>query len=723
MNDWEIKKFLRIILALQLAVWGVIGLDLINLNIPILRQIIALVYLTFIPGILIIRILKLHKLGNIKVILYSIGLSLSTLMFTGFFMNAIFPLIGIDRPISLYPLVLVISILVLILSFFAYIRDQSFSSPEHILLEEMLSPQVLILSLFPITAIIGTSLFNSNGNNIVLMTILLLIAFVPVVLLFTKFFQEKYYPYIIFILTITLLFSHSLISAYIWGWDINSEYFLVNAVIQNGLWDSTLFGNLNAMLSLSILGPIYSIILYMNLDGIFKIIYPMLFAFVPLGLYAIFRKQADSKVAFLACFFFISLFVFYTEMLTLARQEIAELFLVLIILSMIDNNLKRISKSVFFLLFSSALVVSHYGLSYLFLLILVIAWAIASVGHYLISKKSIHRFFVWFLGKSGDQIESDLQKYFSHSGLFSFSYVLYYSVFLLVWYVYTAGSSSFNSIVLIGNHIITSASSELLNTETTEGLSLITTTDLSIVHEIGRDMHILTIFLIIIGFLSSVFFYKKVQLDLEYLLLSFGALCLCMGGVVLPYFSSSLNTSRLYQISLIFLAPFCVLGGIAIFQIARNFFISSNTNNGVKISLQVLSIFFAVFMLINSGWFYEIANDHPIALMNDTIDFPIVNVQQVSGAIWLTDLVDAKSIYADEYRRLFFNRIYGPRNIRPIPTDLNKIQKQSYVFIGNFNIKNKRVLVTLQPEYLNTSYILSNRSRIYDSGGAEIYYR
>ena len=32
MNDWEIKKFLKVVLAIQLALWGVIGLDVMDLN-------------------------------------------------------------------------------------------------------------------------------------------------------------------------------------------------------------------------------------------------------------------------------------------------------------------------------------------------------------------------------------------------------------------------------------------------------------------------------------------------------------------------------------------------------------------------------------------------------------------------------------------------------------------------------------------------------------------
>lgn len=72
-NDWEIKKFLTVVLAIQLAVFGIIGLDAIGLQIPILRQLIGFIYLTFIPGIIILRILKLHKLANIETLLFPVG--------------------------------------------------------------------------------------------------------------------------------------------------------------------------------------------------------------------------------------------------------------------------------------------------------------------------------------------------------------------------------------------------------------------------------------------------------------------------------------------------------------------------------------------------------------------------------------------------------------------------------------------------------------------------
>ena len=39
MNDWGIKKFLKVVLAIQLALWGAIGLGAMGLQIPILNKI------------------------------------------------------------------------------------------------------------------------------------------------------------------------------------------------------------------------------------------------------------------------------------------------------------------------------------------------------------------------------------------------------------------------------------------------------------------------------------------------------------------------------------------------------------------------------------------------------------------------------------------------------------------------------------------------------------
>ena len=178
---------------------------------------------------------------------------------------------------------------------------------------------------------------------------------------------KKLYPLTIFIISISILFQTSLISNYITGFDIQSEYYLANLVIKNAFWNLNLNADYNNMLSVTMLAPILSIISKINLDWIFKIVYPLIFSSVPLGLYIVFKKQSTEKIAFLSSLFFMSYNVFYIELIGLARQEIAELFIVLLILVMITKNISNITRSFFFIIFGISLIISHYGLAYIYM--------------------------------------------------------------------------------------------------------------------------------------------------------------------------------------------------------------------------------------------------------------------------------------------------------------------------------------------------------------------
>jgi len=147
MNDWNIRKFLTVILSIQFAVWGLIGLDALNISIPVLRQLICFVYLTFIPGIVILRVFKSHDLGNIKTILYSSSLSIAVLMFTGAAVNLICLFFHIYNPISSFYIIITISLLVIVLSILSYLRDNDYNKVEYLNTEDLVSKWFLILIL------------------------------------------------------------------------------------------------------------------------------------------------------------------------------------------------------------------------------------------------------------------------------------------------------------------------------------------------------------------------------------------------------------------------------------------------------------------------------------------------------------------------------------------------------------------------------------------------
>lgn len=720
LNDWEIRRFFIVILSLLLIFWGSIILSFLKFPIPLIQQISGFLSLTFVPGLLLLRVLRMHNLSAVRTTVYSVGLSLAVLMITGFFMNIVYPFFGITYPISLWPIVLTISSVVVLLSILAYLRDRTFSSPDNLNLQELLSPPVLALSLLPFGAVAGTYLMNNYGINSVLMILLPIIALIPVVIACTPYIPEKYYPYAVFSVALTLLYHTALISMYVWGWDIQYEYYLTSTVIQNGLWDPTIHGNCNAMLSLVMIVPFYSIALNLGLDWVFKIIYPFLFALVPLGLYSVFNRQTNGKIAFLACFFFMSLFVFYTEMLALARQEIAELFCVLIILSMIDRDLNKIQRSFFLLVFSMSLIVSHYGLSYLTMFILLGAWALATAGSEI--QKLIDQTFAWIQRKVRLLSGLHLQKYTFHPTVISSYFVLFYGIFVLIWYIYISSSSSFDSIVQIAHHITTSISSELLSPDAAQGLKIITTKEAATLHEVNKYLQLLTMLFIAIGFMVSFVRQKEVRFDLKYLLMAFGALCICICGVTLPYFASALNTSRLYQFSLIFLAPFCIIGGTTVFSGFKSLVGDPGR------SLQIFSIFLSIFLLFNCGWIYEVSQDDPTSFaLNGDIDSASFNIMEVYGVDWLSYFTDGKRIYGDDCRRLLIKRYFGNSQNEITQDAIKQNRDDTYIFLGTLNIETIKSSGSLSTttsvssvRFAISSY-LCPYNVIYTCGGSKIY--
>ena len=762
LNDLNIKSFLKIILAIQLAVWGAIGLNVAGLQIPILRQLIGFIYLTFVPGILILRILKLHKLGNIETLLYTFGLSIATLMFTGLLMNTIYPFLGISGPISATPLIITISIVVLALCVLSYVRDKDFSDPSYIDVRDIISPPVLFLCMIPFLAVFGTYLVNFYDNNILLMFLIVIIALIVILIAFDKFIPNRLYSLAIVMIALALLFHGSLISNYLRGWDIHTEYFISNLIKMKSFWDMTIPNNANAMLSIVMLAPIYSNILNMDLTWVYKIIYPFLFSMVPLGLYPVFRRQTDGKTAFLSCFFFVSVYIFFSEMLGLARQQIAELFLVLLILLMIDKNMDKIKRSFLFIIFGISLAVSHYGLSYIYMFYLISAWLILVFMDSPAAQRLTDNFFTKFSRYKRDKFPGNQNSLNSKDKTVSSTFVLLFVVFALTWYMYLSSSSAFNAIVYIGNHIAGNIFTDFLNPEVVQGLNLIIGETVSPLHNVTKYLYLLTNFFIAIGIITLMLKYKKMNFREEYVVFSVISFAICFGSLVVPYFSSAINTTRLYHITLFFLSPFCIIGGVIVFRILsealistlHRFFLRSTSRynyTNLQTPYKLLSIFLVMFFLFNSGFIYEVANDIPTSILSinryeesniivkDSFSQTISREQNVFSAKWFSKYGDRNiKIYADYISEEQVLRSYGMMYWKIYPSSISLLNKEAviyhnaYVYLRYINVVDGIVREYLSGigelpyssifNLLEIRPLLKEGNKIYTNGGSEIYY-
>ena len=707
MNNWKIDKFLNTILIIQIVLLSFIVLDLMGIHIPLLRELVSVVYLLFIPGILILRVLRLHELNSIETLLYSVGLSIASVMGIGFAMNLIYPVFGISDPISLFYLIVTMSIFVLIFCLLSYIRDKNFCNEEYVDIN-ILSPKFLFLFIIPFLAIFGTYMVNFYQNNVLLILMILIISILVILVAFDKF-SKKYYPFIIFVISISLLFHTSLISSYIWGWDINHEYFLAKLVFTNSYWNLNISYNTNAMLSIVMLAPILSKITNIDLIWIFKTVYPFVFALVPLGLYLVFERQTSPKIAFLSSFFFMAVFTFYRELTQLARQEIAEIFLVLVILLMVDGSMDKLKKALLTVIFAISIIVSHYGLSYIFMLSLICVYAVIIIDEKLI--------------KHGYRAKEYILKDRTNS-----SFVLLFIIFAAGWYMYTSSSSAFSSVVHIGDHIIGSISTDFLNPDAAQGAAALTADVSSPLHNVPKYLNLLFQFFIGFGVLIMVFTREKMNFKKEYIIFAVINLFILLVGIVVPYFSSALNITRLYHICLFFLAPFAIVGGIEFFKIFKKLFNKSWDQKSVTNSLKLLAVVLVTLNLFFTGVIYEITQDEPTSFALSKIDYPIYDEQEVISVNWLYSVKDSNLVYGDGYRNNILGGYDYLSNIMAIPPNY-WISEGSYIYLGKYNLDNNLILVNSVNKaskkiiYINLDPLIQNKSKIYDNNNSQIYYK
>lgn len=729
MNDWDNKTFFWAFQALQLAFVGVVCLDLIGYYIPIAREVLAFIYLTFLPGILVLKALRLHDLGTIETALYSVGLSLAVLMITGLFANTAYPLLGYARPFSFEILFLTIVGVVQVLLYLALTRDREHAGASHAGLEVSVPPPAApFLALLPFFAIVGTYIRNEYHMVTLLFLLLVLIAVIGLAVGFDRLIPASCYPLAVYTIALSLLYHTSLISEYIWGYDIHHELHLANNVLMPGIWDMTIPYNTNAMLSVVMLVPTYSLICDLDPVWVFKILYPLLFALVPLGLYRAIEKQTNSKIGFFSVFFFVSFFTFYTEMISLARQQIAELFLALTVLAMVDKSMDRGRRTFLMVTFGFAMIVSHYGLSYIYLFSLIPAWLLLILPDYLPSG-ILER----LRGMAGALVRDPLapQETASRSGLRTLvlPYILVFAVLTYLWYSTVAEGTAFATIAGIGDKIISTLFAESFNPATVQGMHILTSQSVTPLHSLAKIVHIATQGLIAVGLFATLTRRDRWRIEPEYLAVSLVFFLINIAGIAVPFFASSLNTSRLYHITLILLAPFAIIGGIALYETVAGRIRAATALPLMGTAFQALSAFFVVFLLFNTGLIYQVTDDSPTSMALETSgDKPVFNGKEVQGARWLLSEGNERPIYVDG-TRWWLLLGFNPDHQRYLPANASLVEPGSYLYFGTYNLVRDSVRIEVQEhavtaaDYTDAGRFTRNQNRIYDNAGSIVYYR
>jgi len=708
MNDWEFRHLLAVVFGIQLSLYVLIGLGSLGLDVVFLRPLIGLIYLTFIPGILLLRVFKIHGLSNVEALMYASGLSIATVMFIGFLSNTFFPFFGVDRPITTLPLLAIFTATVVVLCILAYIRDRDFSQPSFIETKGAASPPVVFLCIIPFVSIAGAQLMNIAGDNQLSMLVLVLIASIPLLMIFGRI-PRKLYPLAVFVAAIALLLNVSLITPYVTGFDVQGEYFFATLVSASGLWNPAIANDYNSVLSVAMLAPVISAICNLSIAVVFKVVYQLFFALVPLGLYLIYERQTSDKAAFLSVFYFMSIFSFYALMTQLMRQEIAELFVVLLILLIIDKKMKN-ERYLLFVIFGFGLVVSHYGLAFLYIVLLIPALLLLASGRLLKTSKS-------------DQTK--------RSAAIPIVLVLLFIVLALSWYLSVASSHAIGTVASVLSHGFSNVANIFsLQAGTPLGAVLLATTPM---REITLCLSLIAGLLIVLGFLALIRKPRDMPFTQEYFLLICANVAVIAIGFLLPLLFQW-NTLRVYEVALIVLAPLFVLGGTAFFKAITRVAGVPFTTKWEKRSLTALSLFLAIFLLFNSGWVYTITNEYPTQYaLNSQIDAPRFSYQEMLAAKWIVGSKLCETwVAGDEYGWLPLFALTGQvrtTNFEPWGWRSGALPGNEVIVLFRGGNLEGRLADSSSPTgytSLNDSFFyretIVNASLIYDNGGARAYH-
>ncbi|QYZ78449.1 DUF2206 domain-containing protein [Methanofollis formosanus] len=731
----------------------------IVLDIPIYRQVFGFFLVTFVPGLLIFHILDLKFKCPSKTVLYSVGFSVAIAMFLGFFVNLIGPLFGLNRPISITPLLVSINVVVIILFIISFVVSPAgYKSPIDLSGSFVLlfSPQGSFLLLILLLGIIGGFAVRYYIWSIFSVTAMFLISVTVSLIAFDKFFKKRHYALTLFIIGLTLLLNRTLTSPYVGGTDIHVELFFQKLTEVNAYWDPSIYPyTCNTMLSTVILPTVYSVLLGINTIFVYKVIFSIFFALVPVALYHLFRTQIKPKFSFFSVCLFMSFYAFFLVLTWLPRQQVAELYLVLLLLtlflpqrrcqSLLDSRLQGITswaenRSCG----GSVQKESHEGVSTLFNWrrchpLLIFTQRQSSLGED-ISLKILEKYapiqrriqvldtlgIVSIIWMSSIVVSHYSLAYMSLFFIIVVSIIVFISnrkinrikllviVFAVImtfsWYVYISLSKTLEASVSIVQGIIQGIENELFspsaidpNVDKALGIGLF---DLPFWHAIGHIWQLGTQILILLGFVYVLSGYVRKRSRPELTLFQIVGMIILFMSMTLPFFASSLNLDRIYHIILIFISPLCVIGLVYLIEwISRHFNIQSL--NKQKIISVCLVLVFVPYFLFNSGAIFEVTErsnnlvleidqsiDHSQYFSNSTYYFLNQRVpsEDVAACEWISTFrITGSPVYSDVQREC---ELWG-YGLIPLSDVFGRLYPPTtggYVFVGRQNVIENRYI-------------------------------
>jgi len=683
---------------LLLIIGLVVCIFLVVYDIQYLRQISAFFTFLIFPGWLILKIGS-NRLEFWEKVILSVGLSTAYLMFMGVAVNWIFFDLGFKAPLSLTFLLPASVAGVAILAFIAWSRNPApikISAQQiKILFRE---PLLLLSLLFPILAVLGAYLMNTYNNNYLVLGVYVGIAVYVALLTLTQQRKSFVYSTACWAIGLALLLIYSMRSEHILGYDIHSELLLFQKTLATSYWDvSSITSPINACLSVVILPPVIQSLININSEYIYKIVYALIYSITPVAIYFISAKYINSRLAFLASFFFVSQATFATASQSNPRTAIALVFFALFLFVLFSKNLNKVSKIIFSLIFIAALIVSHYSTAYIFFMLL------------------LGGFVAGYLGKNRLQ---------ERGYVISLGLVLISVILIFIWYAQVS-DANFKEGVRVVECLLRSMGSFFIEESRHQGtLKVMGVGAKSIGDILFSASHYLVALIIATGLTCLIYTRAKgirlkvlsEELENEHLGMLILSAAILAAMILMPVLSREYTADRLWTQAMVLLSLPFILGICAIAGNRRK-------------TLNLLLLTVLLFHLANSNYLvYQATGESRSLVFNsfgpEYAHFFVHETEILSSKWMVKEMRPDSQVYSDfDGAQRFYS---GPVKIgwngitffmyRP-PIGLN-----DYVYLGYNNVVLDKIYTGFETiSTKSVKNLLINESEIYDNGGSRVY--
>ena len=655
------------------------------------RAVVGTALLMVVPGALLVHVLGIRTRSFGRFSLFAVGLSFGVFAAATTTASVLFPVLGFETPFSLSSLLVVLGVSLLVpLVALPYAKIEIYR-PD-IDLSGPLSVVSLIVALPSIAALAAISMnrFETSVGMFLFVGYVLLV----VLLAATRYLPANLYPLTAFFVSFSTLLHRNLLTDHVVGADIQALYATARTIMQAGYWSPALGGSSIAASVVTAIPAAFATVTGLELAIVYKVIYVLLFAFVPLGMYYLSSDIFSENIALFGTL----VFAFYhvSFYFTPGKQLISELFVILLLSVLFRKEEWGVGRVLVIALLSIGLVQSHYAATYVYGLSLLAA----AIG-------------LTILERFAEGFENDL----------SIGYPLSLLVGATAWYAY-ASSELFGVLASIPASLLSQVVS-LLAFESIEGSGASYVAEqTTVLNQLNLFLYIAVFGLIGIGLGYQILvhigeFYRSGESEhVEYTALAVPLFAFLGSSYFLII---NLYADRVIQMVLVVLAPFAAVGyGYVAYGVGDA---RSRLGLGRNSPLRWVPIAVLVgsLLLFNSGLVFSLAGAADTSVFNPNAHDLAFSEEERAGAVWLNERTDIERIEAD--RSLTgSDRTGSPERVR-IYTDSTSAQMFRSELPSRYYTVEVSMLKSdfdprLDPESIDQGYVFIRERSVLEGSGS-----